>query len=169
MFEASHRRSHDSTVSGEDSVLGGSMDDSRVSSFVDTRPHSLPEMESLGVTESMALNIEDIGSTYDPQNPNKFLTMLNRDSGLESSSVGSGTDAKPSNLPSGYASSPSLSDKRRRNATSARHRREGITEREVPVSFIIVRISPSKPPCISVRLAFLGGTSGVVRQRVSIV
>lgn len=35
-----------------------------------------------------------------------------------------------------------------------------------PVSFLIVRMSPPRPPCMAVRIAFLGGTPGTVRQRV---
>lgn len=38
---------------------------------------------------------------------------------------------------------------------------------DIPVSFLIVRLSPTKPPCVAVRLAFLGGTPGSVRQTVS--
>lgn len=169
--ECSHRRSQDSTVSADDSLLGASLDDSKAGSSLDTRPPCLPDTDphpADSTTDAAALNFNEGDLSLDLQNPNKFLSMLNRDSGVDSSSVGSGGEGKASKVAPGYASSSSfVGNQRREKSKSGRRRKDVIAEREVPVSFLIVRISPAKPPCISLRLAFLGGTSGVVRQRVS--
>ena len=39
---------------------------------------------------------------------------------------------------------------------------------EPPLSFVLVRLNPHRPPCVAVRLAFLGGTPGSVRWKVSV-
>ena len=37
-----------------------------------------------------------------------------------------------------------------------------------PISFFVVRITSKRPPCLAIRLAFLGGTSGHLRNQVII-
>jgi hypothetical protein len=39
------------------------------------------------------------------------------------------------------------------------------TDSEKPVSFYLVRLT-HKPPCVLIRIAFLGGTTGSIRQKV---
>lgn len=39
------------------------------------------------------------------------------------------------------------------------------TDSEKPVSFYLVRLT-HKPPCVLIRIAFLGGTAGSIRQKV---
>jgi len=44
-----------------------------------------------------------------------------------------------------------------------------VNEGETPLSFMLLHLRPQDPPCIAFKLAFLGGTPGVVRQRVRLV
>ncbi|XP_047735529.1 uncharacterized protein LOC125177587 [Hyalella azteca] len=94
--------------------------------------------------------------------------VSNRDSGLESSSICSGAEVGNSRgaYPPSSSSMSGLSDSRKRDRKSNALKMDVPQELEVPQSFILVRISPAKPPCITLRLAFLGGTPGVVRQRL---
>ena len=41
------------------------------------------------------------------------------------------------------------------------------TDSEKPVSFYLVRLT-HKPPCVLIRIAFLGGTAGSIRQKVCV-
>ncbi|KAF2360105.1 hypothetical protein FHG87_009134 [Trinorchestia longiramus] len=154
-------RSHDSALADpSDFALTGKTTDSISSTkqFLDDLGESFLKQHYTSANKSDSADSAVFGS------------VSNRDSGLETMNVGSSVDFSLRSVSNFTPSSSSMSGitssrkKDRRKCVTTKG--DGTGEPEVPLSFILVRISPAKPPCITVRLAFLGGTPGVVRQKL---